>query len=174
MEMGLEAVAAVDTAGAAAELARLGDRATAVIATKKAAEIYGLEVMRANIEDEDHNTTRFVILSAEPDDATLEDGPVITSFIFTVRNVPAALYKAMGGFATNGVNMIKLESYVDGSFNVAQFYAEQAFELRAIRAEMVERARNSLRLKLKIPEIMIVTAIAIGVLAPSVVQMGLL
>ena len=124
MEMGLEAVAAVDTAGAAAELARLGDRATAVIATKKAAEIYGLEVMRANIEDEDHNTTRFVVLSAEPDDATLEDGPVITSFIFTVRNVPAALYKAMGGFATNGVNMIKLESYVDGSFNVAQFYAD--------------------------------------------------
>jgi len=123
-DMGLEAVAAVDTAGAAADLARLGDRSTAVIATKKAAEIYGLEVMRANIEDEDHNTTRFVILSAEPDDAALEDRPVLTSFIFTVRTVPAALYKAMGGFATNGVNMIKLESYVDGSFNVAQFYAD--------------------------------------------------
>lgn len=123
-EMGLEAVAAVDTAGAAADLARSGDRSTAVIATKKAAEIYSLEVMRADIEDEDHNTTRFVILSAEPDDAAPEDGPVITSFIFTVRNVPAALYKAMGGFATNGVNMIKLESYVDGSFNVAQFYAD--------------------------------------------------
>ncbi len=113
-EMGLEAVVAVDTAGAAAALARVGDRSTAVIASKKAAEIYGLEVMRADIEDEDHNTTRFVIMSAEPDDATPDDAPVITSFIFTVRNVPAALFKAMGGFATNGVNMIKLESYVDG------------------------------------------------------------
>ncbi|MEM7634756.1 MAG: prephenate dehydratase [Pseudomonadota bacterium] len=123
-EMGLEAVAAVDTAGAAAALARSGDRSTAVIASKKAAEIYGLEVMHADIEDEEHNTTRFVIMSAEPDDAAPEDAPVITSFIFTVRNVPAALYKAMGGFATNGVNMIKLESYVDGSFNVAQFYAD--------------------------------------------------
>jgi prephenate dehydratase len=123
-EMGLEAVVAVDTAGAAKDLARTQDKSTAVIASAKAAEIYGLEVMRADIEDEDHNTTRFVIMSAEPDDATPDDAPVITSFIFTVRNVPAALYKAMGGFATNGVNMIKLESYVDGTFNVAQFYAD--------------------------------------------------
>jgi prephenate dehydratase len=122
--MKLEAVAAVDTAGAAAALARSGDRSTAVIASNEAAAIYGLEVLQSDIEDEDHNTTRFVIMSAQPDDALPEDGPVITSFIFTVRNVPAALYKAMGGFATNGVNMIKLESYVDGSFNVAQFYAD--------------------------------------------------
>ncbi|MGB7205730.1 MAG: prephenate dehydratase [Anderseniella sp.] len=122
--MKLEPVVAVDTAGAAAALARSNDRSTAVIATTKAAEIYGLEIMRSDVEDEDHNTTRFVILSAEPDDATQDDAPVITSFIFTVRNVPAALYKAMGGFATNGVNMTKLESYVDGSFNVAQFYAD--------------------------------------------------
>ena len=123
-EMGLEAVVAVDTAGAAKDLARSQDRSTAVIASAKAAEIYGLEIMRGDIEDEDHNTTRFVIMSAEPDDATPDEAPVITSFIFTVRNVPAALYKAMGGFATNGVNMIKLESYVDGTFNVAQFYAD--------------------------------------------------
>ncbi len=123
-QMGLEAVVAVDTAGAAKELARSQQRATAVIASVKAAEIYGLDVLRADIEDEDHNTTRFVVLSAEPDDATADEAPVITSFIFTVRNVPAALYKAMGGFATNGVNMIKLESYVDGTFNVAQFYAD--------------------------------------------------
>ena len=123
-QMGLEAIVAVDTAGAAKELARSQQRSTAVIASAKAAEIYGLEVMRADIEDEDHNTTRFVILSAEPDDATADEAPVITSFIFTVRNVPAALYKAMGGFATNGVNMLKLESYVDGTFNVAQFYAD--------------------------------------------------
>jgi prephenate dehydratase len=123
-KLGLEAVAAADTAGAAADLAKTGDRSTAVIATQMAAEIYGLKVLRSDVEDEDHNTTRFVVLSAEPDDATPEEAPVITSFIFTVRNVPAALYKAMGGFATNGVNMIKLESYVDGSFNVAQFYAD--------------------------------------------------
>jgi len=123
-EMGLEAVVAVDTAGAAKDLARTRDQSTAVIASAKAAEIYGLEIMRGDIEDEDHNTTRFVIMSAEPDDATPDEAPVITSFIFTVRNVPAALYKAMGGFATNGVNMIKLESYVDGTFNVAQFYAD--------------------------------------------------
>lgn len=123
-EMKLEAVVAVDTAGAAKDLAASGDKSTAVIATEKAAEIYGLEILRADVEDEDHNTTRFVVLSVTPDDATPEDAPVVTSFIFTVRNVPAALYKAMGGFATNGVNMIKLESYVDGSFNVAQFYAD--------------------------------------------------
>jgi prephenate dehydratase len=123
-EMGLEAVVAVDTAGAAKDLARTQDKSTAVIASAKAAEIYGLEVLRPDIEDEDHNTTRFVVMSAEPDDATPDEAPVITSFIFTVRNVPAALYKAMGGFATNGVNMIKLESYVDGTFNVAQFYAD--------------------------------------------------
>ena len=116
-EMGLEAVVAVDTAGAAKDLARTQDKSTAVIASAKAAEIYGLEVLRPDIEDEDHNTTRFVVMSAEPDDATPDEAPVITSFIFTVRNVPAALYKAMGGFATNGVNMIKLESYVDGTFN---------------------------------------------------------
>jgi prephenate dehydratase len=77
------------------------------------------------VQDEDHNTTRFVILSREAKDAPANSGPVMTSFVFRVRNVPAALYKAMGGFATNGVNMVKLESYmVEGQFSATQFYAE--------------------------------------------------
>jgi prephenate dehydratase len=81
--------------------------------------------LRENVEDADHNTTRFLILSKEPDDADFDGTAVITSFVFRVRNVPAALYKAMGGFATNGVNMTKLESYqLEGSFNASQFYAD--------------------------------------------------
>ncbi len=90
-----------------------------------AAEIYGLKILKSDIEDEAHNTTRFVILAAEPDDAEPGEGPFITTFIFRVRNVPAALYKAMGGFATNGVNMTKLESYqLDGAFTATMFYAD--------------------------------------------------
>ncbi len=123
-EMGLEPVPVADTAGAAAALARSGDRSTAVIATKEAADIYGLEVLRSDIEDEDHNTTRFILLSTTREDPPPGESHVITSLLFTVRNVPAALFKAMGGFATNGVNMTKLESYVDGSFNVAEFYVD--------------------------------------------------
>jgi prephenate dehydratase len=123
--LGLKPIAAADTAGAARELAESGDRANGVIATKLAAEIYGLRVLKENIEDEDHNTTRFVVLSADPKHAEPGDGPVITSFVFRVRNVPAALYKALGGFATNGVNMTKLESYqLEGSFHATQFYAD--------------------------------------------------
>ena len=123
-DMGLEPIPVADTAGAAAALAQSGDRSTAVIAAKEAADIYGLDVIRSGIEDADHNTTRFIILAATRDDADPGDTPVITSLLFTVRNVPAALFKAMGGFATNGVNMTKLESYVDGSFNVAEFYVD--------------------------------------------------
>jgi prephenate dehydratase len=124
-ELGLKAVVAVDTAGAARELMEIKDKSRAVIATKLAARIYGLEVLRENIEDENHNTTRFVVLSATQQDAESEDEPIVTSFIFRVRNVPAALYKAMGGFATNGVNMTKLESYqVEGQFSATQFYAD--------------------------------------------------
>jgi prephenate dehydratase len=124
-ELGLKAVVAVDTAGAARELMEIGDKSRAVIATKLAAEIYGLKILRENIEDEDHNTTRFVVLSKTQQDAEPEDEPVVTSFIFRVRNVPASLYKAMGGFATNGVNMTKLESYqVEGQFSATQFYAD--------------------------------------------------
>jgi prephenate dehydratase len=124
-QLGLKPVVAGDTAGAARELAEAEDGTRAVIATRLAAEIYGLDVLRENIEDEDHNTTRFIVLSSAPRDAEPEDGPVITSFVFRVRNVPAALYKALGGFATNGVNMIKLESYqLEGRFAATQFYAD--------------------------------------------------
>ncbi len=124
-ELGLKAVVAVDTAGAARELTEIKDTTRAVIATKLAAQIHGLEVLRENIEDEDHNTTRFIILSPTQQDAEPQDEPVITSFVFRVRNVPASLYKAMGGFATNGVNMTKLESYqLEGQFSATQFYAD--------------------------------------------------
>jgi prephenate dehydratase len=124
-ELGLKAMVAVDTAGAARELMEIKDKSRAVIATKLAAEIYGLKILRENIEDETHNTTRFVVLSATQQDAESEIEPIVTSFIFRVRNVPAALYKAMGGFATNGVNMTKLESYqVEGQFSATQFYAD--------------------------------------------------
>ena len=121
----LTAVVAVDTAGAARELSEHRDKTQAAIASGLAAEIYGLEILLKDIEDESHNTTRFIILSKEQKDASAGNGPVVTSFVFRVRNVPAALYKAMGGFATNGVNMTKLESYqIEGQFNATQFYAD--------------------------------------------------
>lgn len=124
-ELKVRPVVAADTAGAARELSESRDPARAAIATRLAAEIYGLKIVRENIEDESHNTTRFVVLSATPQDAEPEDLPVITTFVFRVRNVPAALYKAMGGFATNSVNMTKLESYqIQGQFSATQFYAD--------------------------------------------------
>ncbi len=124
-KLGLDAIVHADTAGAAKELADHGDPTEAAIASSLAGEIYGLKSLRANVEDADHNTTRFVISARRPVKRKPEDGPLITSFVFRVRNVPAALYKALGGFATNGVNMTKLESYmVDGSFNATQFYAD--------------------------------------------------
>ena len=124
-ELGLSMVVGADTAGSARQVAEAGDKSAAAIATSLAGEIYGLDILRADIEDAEHNTTRFLIMAKEPNDAEPEDGPVITSFIFRVRNVPAALYKALGGFATNGVNMTKLESYqLEGSFNASQFYAD--------------------------------------------------
>jgi prephenate dehydratase len=118
-----------DTAGSARHIAELKDPTVAAIASALAGEIYGLEILKADVEDASHNMTRFLIMAHEPDDA-LPPPPgstekVITSFVFRVRNVPAALYKAMGGFATNGVNMTKLESYqLGGSFNATQFYAD--------------------------------------------------
>ncbi|MGD9539200.1 MAG: prephenate dehydratase [Alphaproteobacteria bacterium] len=121
----LRAVVHADTAGAAAEVAEAGDPTRAAIASRLAAEIYGLKTLEADIEDESHNTTRFIVLARKPIDPNPRDGPVITSFIFDVRNVPAALYKALGGFATNGVNMTKLESYmVGGTFTATRFYAD--------------------------------------------------
>jgi prephenate dehydratase len=121
----LKPVVEADTAGAARHLRETGDRTVAVIASILAAKIYGLKVAKADIEDAEHNTTRFVVLAAKPGRVPKSDGPVITSFVFRVRNVPAALYKALGGFATNGVNMTKLESYqLEGSFNATMFYAD--------------------------------------------------
>src|ERR1700732_2117063 len=114
-----------DTAGSAREVAEWRDPGRAAIATRLAAEIHGLDVLAADIEDEPHNTTRFVVLSKTPRWAKRDDGPVVTSFVFRVRNVPAALYKALGGFATNSVNMTKLESYmVSGHFAATQFLCE--------------------------------------------------
>lgn len=114
-----------DTAGAARLIAEWADPARAAIATELAAKIHGLDVLAANIEDEPHNTTRFVVLSKSPQWPPRSSGPVVTSFIFRVRNVPAALYKALGGFATNGINMTKLESYmVEGEFTATQFLAD--------------------------------------------------
>lgn len=122
---GLEPQVHADTAGGARYVAEQGDLSQAAIASRLAGEIYGLATLADDIEDAAHNTTRFIIMSREPIDPPSDDGPVITSFVFQVRNVPAALYKAMGGFATNGVNMTKLESYmVGGNFNATQFYAD--------------------------------------------------
>ena len=124
-ELNLKAEMAGDTAGAGKRLAETGRRDEAVIASARAAEIYGLEILRENVEDAGHNTTRFLQMAREPMDADPGDGPVVTSFIFQVRNIPAALYKALGGFATNGVNLTKLESYqLDGSFSATMFYAD--------------------------------------------------
>ncbi len=125
-ELGLVPMISGDTAGAAREVAEAGDVTQAAISPPLAAPIYGLEILREDVEDEDHNTTRFVVLSRTPQPAPAGNGPVVTSFVFNVRNLPAALYKALGGFATNGVNMTKLESYmVDGTFTGAtQFLAE--------------------------------------------------
>ncbi|HJQ05045.1 MAG TPA: prephenate dehydratase [Nocardioides sp.] len=124
-ELGLKPVISGDTAGAAREVVEAGDRRMAAIAPPLAAEVYGLEIVRADVEDEDHNTTRFVVLSPEFEPAPAGDGPFVTSFVFNVRNLPSALYKALGGFATNGINMTKLESYmVGGEFAATQFLAE--------------------------------------------------
>ena len=123
--LGLLPVVHADTAGAAAEVAASGDPSRAAIASRLAAETYRLAIVEADIEDESHNTTRFVVLSCEPIDPGPDGGLVIASFMFECRNVPAALYKCLGGFATNGVNMTKLESYmVGGTFSATVFFAE--------------------------------------------------
>ena len=124
-ELGLNMIVGADTAGSAKHIAQQGDKTVAALASSLAAEIYGLDILKANVEDAAHNTTRFLQMAAEADDAERGKQPVVTTFVFRVRNVPAALYKAMGGFATNGVNMTKLESYqLEGSFNATQFYAD--------------------------------------------------
>ena len=124
-ELGLSPMTAGDTAGSAREIAEWNDPTRACLATSLAGELYGLQTLRTRVEDEAHNTTRFIILSAEPRPAAQGNGPTVTTFVFNVRNVPAALYKALGGFATNGVNMTKLESYmVGGLFFATQFLAD--------------------------------------------------
>ncbi len=123
--LGLTPVVHADTAGAAAQVAAGGDETQAAIASELAGKLGGLLSLRASIEDAEHNATRFLIMARDPVVPHLETREVMTSFVFRVRNVPAALYKALGGFASNGINMTKLESYlVGGSFNAAQFYAE--------------------------------------------------
>ena len=124
-ELGADAVVEADTDGSAQLVAEWDRREDAAVASSLAAEIYGLDVLRANVEDAAHNTTRFIVLAKEPSPAPAGDGKVLTSFVFRVRNLPAALYKALGGFATNRVNMTKLESYmVDGEFTATQFLAD--------------------------------------------------
>ena len=124
-ELGLKPIVHADTAGAAADVAARGNPTEGAIASELAGQIYGLKSLRADVADLANNTTRFVVMRREPIDPDPAQGPVITSFVFRVRSVPAALYKALGGFATNGINITKLESYiVDGNFTVAQFYAD--------------------------------------------------
>jgi len=121
----IESVTAADTAGAAREVSEAGDPSLAAIAPRLAAQVYDLDILAENIEDAEHNTTRFVIMSREASDIEAGEGQVKTAFLFQVRNIPAALFKVMGGFATNGVNMTKLESYqIGGSMVATQFYAE--------------------------------------------------
>ena len=124
-ELGIKPIVAADTAGSAREIAERGDKTAAAIATRLAAEIYGLQILAEDIEDEAHNTTRFIILSREKKWAQRGAGKVVTTFLFRVRNVPAALFKGLGGFATNGINMTKLESYmIEGNFFATQFYVD--------------------------------------------------
>jgi prephenate dehydratase len=146
----LKAVVAADTAGAAREVAEADDVSRAALATTLAARIYGLRILKKDVADAKHNTTRFVVLSRKPKWASRREKRVMTTFIFQVRNIPAALYKSLGGFATNGVNMTKLESYmVDGSFSATQFYADvqghpkdRALELALEELEFVSQPKT--------------------------------
>jgi prephenate dehydratase len=147
--LGVKAVVSADTAGAAREVAEAGDVSRAALATTLAAKIYGLQILKENVADEKHNTTRFVVLSRKPKWPSRSQ-KVVTTFVFQVRNIPAALYKALGGFATNGINMTKLESYmVGGSFAATQFYADvqghpkdRALELALEELEFVSQPKT--------------------------------
>jgi prephenate dehydratase len=146
----IKAVVAADTAGAAREVAEAGDVSRAALAATLAAKIYGLRILKKDVADAKHNTTRFVVLSRKPKWASRKEKRVMTTFVFQVRNIPAALYKSLGGFATNGVNMTKLESYmVDGSFSATQFYADvqghpkdRALELALEELEFVSQPKT--------------------------------
>jgi prephenate dehydratase len=149
-KLGVAAVVAADTAGAAREVAEADNITRAALATKLAAKIYGLHILKRDVADAAHNTTRFVILARKPKWASRKEKRVVTTFVFQVRNIPAALYKALGGFATNGVNMTKLESYMlDGSFSATQFYADvqghpkdRGLELALEELEFVSHPRS--------------------------------
>ena len=122
---GIRRETGADTAGSARHVAEAGDPSLAALASDLAGDIYGLEVLARHIEDESTNTTRFLAMSREPDHSRRGDDGMMTTFVFQVRNIPAALYKALGGFATNGINMTKLESYMlGGTFSATQFYAD--------------------------------------------------
>ena len=150
-QLKLKPIVAADTAGSAREVSERKDITRAAIASRLAAEIYGLDILAEDVEDETHSTTRFIVLSREKAWAKPGNGKTITTFVFRVRNVPAALYKAMGGFATNGVNIVKLESYLSGPhFEQAQFYAEVEGhpEQRSLRLALEELAFFSEELKM--------------------------
>ena len=146
----IKPVVSADTAGAAREVAEAGDVTRAALATKLAAKIYGLRILKKDVADAKHNATRFVVLAREAKWASRKEKRVMTTFVFQVRNIPAALYKALGGFATNGINMTKLESYmVDGSFTATQFYADveghpknRALELALEELEFVSQPKS--------------------------------
>jgi prephenate dehydratase len=146
----IKPVVSADTAGAAREVAEAGDVTRAALATKLAAKIYGLRILKKDVADAKHNATRFVVLAREPKWAGRKEKQVMTTFVFQVRNIPAALYKALGGFATNGINMTKLESYmVDGNFTATQFYADveghpknRALELALEELEFVSQPKT--------------------------------
>jgi prephenate dehydratase len=146
----IKPVVSADTAGAAREVAEAGDITRAALATKLAAKIYGLRILKKDVADAKHNATRFVVLAREPKWASRKEKQVMTTFVFQVRNIPAALYKALGGFATNGINMTKLESYmVDGNFTATQFYADveghpknRALELALEELEFVSQPKT--------------------------------
>src|SRR6186713_131489 len=124
-KLGIKPIVAADTAGSARDVSERKDESVAAIASRLAARIYGLDILAEDVEDEAHNTTRFVVLAREANWAKQGSGPLVTTFVFRVRNLPAALYKALGGFATNGVNMTKLESYmIEGNFFATMFYAD--------------------------------------------------
>jgi len=121
----IESITGVDTAGSAEIVSKNQNLNQAALASELAGKIYGLDVLARHIEDESNNTTRFLVMSPNSKSIKIKENRIKTSLVFRVRNIPAALYKAMGGFATNGVNMVKLESYmVDGSFTATQFYLD--------------------------------------------------
>ena len=123
-EHNLLPVTGADTAGSAQDVSRAQDKSQAALAGDLAADIYGLDVLARHIEDNQNNTTRFLVMSPEAVKTPQSEQELITTFVFRVRNIPAALYKALGGFATNGVNMVKLESYMGGTFTATEFYAD--------------------------------------------------